>query len=126
HIAHARPVFRSEDWNHYKTVNEKFAASVLDEVDTEDPVILVQDYHFALLPRLIRQRLPRATILMFWHIPWPNSEHFAICPWREDLLQGMLGASILGFHTQFHCNNFLDSVDRFLEARVDRDQHAVI
>ena len=126
HIAHARPIFRTEDWNHYRDVNEKFAAAVCDEVDSEDPVILVQDYHFALAPLLIRKRLPRATILMFWHIPWPNSEHFGICPFREQLIEGMLGASILGFHTQFHCNNFLESVDRFLESRIDRDQHAVI
>jgi trehalose 6-phosphate synthase len=63
---------------------------------------------------------------MFWHIPWPNSERLGICPWREELLEGMLGASILGFHTQFHCNNFIDSVDRFLEARIDRERNAVI
>ena len=86
----------------------------------------MQDYHFALAPRLIRERLPRATIITFWHIPWPNSERFGICPWRKELLEGMLGASILGFHTQLHCNNFVDSVDRFLEARIDREQNAVV
>jgi trehalose 6-phosphate synthase len=89
-------------------------------------VVLVQDYHFALVPRLIRERLPRATVIMFWHIPWPNPERWGICPWREDLLEGMLGASILGFHTQFHCNNFIEAVDRFLEARIDREQNAVV
>ena len=99
---------------------------VCEEVDSDDPIVLVQDYHFALAPRLIRERLPRATIIMFWHIPWPNAERFGICPWREELLEGMLGASILGFHTQLHCNNFLDSVDRFLEARIDREQNAVV
>jgi trehalose 6-phosphate synthase len=99
---------------------------VCEEVASEDPVVLVQDYHFALAPRLIRQRLPRATVIMFWHIPWPNSERLGICPWREELLEGMLGASILGFHTRFHCNNLIDSVDRFLEARIDREQSAVI
>ena len=88
---------------------------------TTDPVVLVQDYHFALLPRMIRDRLPSATIITFWHIPWPNPEAFAICPWRAELLDGLLGSSILGFHTQFHCNNFLDTVDRMLEARVDRE-----
>ena len=81
----------------------------------------MQDYHFALLPRLIRNRLPKATIITFWHIPWPNPEAFAICPWRQELLDGLLGSSILGFHTQFHCNNFLDTVDRLLESRVDRE-----
>jgi trehalose 6-phosphate synthase len=126
HIADTRPVFRSQDWSHYQAVNRKFADALCDEVDSEDPIVLVQDYHFALAPRLIRERLPRATVIMFWHIPWPNSERLGICPWRESLLEGMLGASILGFHTQFHCNNFVDSVDRFLEARIDREQHAVV
>jgi len=126
HIADTRPIFRAEDWRHYREVNQKFADAVCDEVEGDDPVILVQDYHFALAPRMIRERLPRATIITFWHIPWPNSERFGICPWRVELLEGMLGASILGFHTQAHCNNFLDAVDRFLEARLDREQNAVV
>jgi trehalose 6-phosphate synthase len=126
HVAHARPTFRTEDWHYYKTVNEKFADAACEEVDSEDPIILVQDYHFALVPRLIRERLPQAAVLMFWHIPWPNSERFGICPWRKELLQGMLGNSIIGFHTQFHCNNFMECVDRFLECRVDREQNAVV
>jgi trehalose 6-phosphate synthase len=126
HIAHTRPTFRSEDWAHYQRVNEKFADAVLSEVDSVDPIILVQDYHFALAPRMIRERLPRATILTFWHIPWPNSERFGICPFTNEILDGLLGSSIVGFHTQFHCNNFVDSVDRFLEARIDREQQAVV
>jgi trehalose 6-phosphate synthase len=126
HIADARPIFRSEDWKQYQRVNEKFAEAVCTEVDSKDPIVLVQDYHFALAPRLIRERLPRATIIMFWHIPWPNSQRFGICPWRNELLQGMLGASIVGFHTQFDCNNFVDSVDCFLESRIDREQNAVV
>jgi trehalose 6-phosphate synthase len=126
HIAHTRPIFRGEDWRHYQDVNRKFAEAVAEEVDTDDPIVLVQDYHFALLPRMLRERLPRATVLTFWHIPWPNSEQFGICPWRDELLAGLLGSSILGFHTQFHCNNFIDGVDRFLEARIDREQNAVV
>jgi trehalose 6-phosphate synthase len=125
HIAHVRPDFRSEDWKYYQSVNQKFADAVCEEVVGDDPIVLVQDYHFAVLPRLVRERLPRATVIMFWHIPWPNSQRFGICPWRKELLEGMLGASILGFHTQSDCNSFLDSVDRFLEARIDRDQNAV-
>src|SRR5437868_810562 len=125
HIAHVRPTFRSSDWDHYGKVNAKFAAAVAAESKTPDPIVLVQDYHFALLPQMIRERLPAATIITFWHIPWPNPEAFAICPWRDELLQGLLGSSILGFHTQFHCNNFLDTVDRLLEARVDREMFTV-
>jgi trehalose 6-phosphate synthase len=126
HVAHARPTFRAEDWRHYQAVNRKFADAVCQEVDTDDPVILVQDYHFALVPRLLRERLPRATILTFWHIPWPNAEQISICPWHVELVEGLLGSSILGFHTQFHCNNFLEAADRFLEARIDREDFAVI
>jgi trehalose 6-phosphate synthase len=126
HVAHARPTFRSDDWKQYQIVNERFAEAVGEEVDSDDPIVLVQDYHFALAPRLIRDRLPRATMIMFWHIPWPNAQRFGICPWPKELLEGMLGASILGFHTRGDCNNFLDCVDRFLEARIDREQNAVV
>ena len=125
HIAHTRPSFRAPDWEHYQTVNRRFADVVADEARTDDPIVLVQDYHFALLPRMVRERLPRATIIAFWHIPWPNPEAFGILPWREEVLDGMLGSSILGFHTQFHCNNFMDTVDRTLEARVDREAFTV-
>jgi trehalose 6-phosphate synthase len=126
HIAHVRPTFRANDWEQYKRVNRKFANAVIEEASSPDPVILIQDYHFALLPRMIRESLPGATIITFWHIPWPNPEAFGICPWREELLEGLLGSSILGFHTQFHCNNFVDTVDRLVEARVDRETFTVI
>jgi trehalose 6-phosphate synthase len=126
HIAHTRPQFRAGDFTHYQAVNRRFADAVVAEADSEDPIILVQDYHFALAPRMIRERLPRATIITFWHIPWPNCERFGICPWREQLIEGMLGSSILGFHTQLHCNNFVEAVDRFMEARIDREQNAVV
>jgi len=121
HIAHVRPVFRASDWKAYVEVNRRFARAVADESKTANPIVLVQDYHFALLPRMIRELLPAAIVITFWHIPWPNPESFAICPWRAELLDGLLGSSILGFHTQFHCNNFVDTVDRMLEARVDRE-----
>ncbi len=120
-----RPTFRRSDWEHYAKVNRAFAQVVVQEANSPDPIVLVQDYHFALLPRMIQEALPSATIISFWHIPWPNPEAFAICPWREELLDGLLGSSILGFHTQFHCNNFFDTVDRVLEARVDREMFTV-
>jgi trehalose 6-phosphate synthase len=126
HIAHTRPVFRAEDWRQYERVNRRFAEAVCEEVDGPDPIVLVQDYHYALAPRMIRERLPRATIISFWHIPWPNAERFGICPWANELLEGMLGSSIVGFHTQLFCNNFVDAVDRFLEARLDRERQSVV
>ncbi|MEO8661189.1 MAG: trehalose-6-phosphate synthase [Bryobacteraceae bacterium] len=126
HVAHTRPSFRTEDWRQYRAVNQKFANAVASEVDSIDPIVLVQDYHFALAPAMIRKHSPAATVIMFWHIPWPNAERMGICPWRDELLRGLLGSSILGFQTQLHCNNFLDSVDRYLETRIDREQNAVV
>jgi len=126
HVAHARPVFRSEDWRQYQLVNQRFADAVCDEADSDDPIVLVQDYHFALVPAMVRKRLPAATVIVFWHIPWPNAERMGICPWRNELLAGLLGSSIVGFHTQLHCNNFLDSVDRYLETRIDHEHNAVV
>jgi trehalose 6-phosphate synthase len=126
HIAHARPEFRANDWLQYERVNRRFADAVCEEVEGPDPVVLVQDYHFALAPRMIRERLPRATIITFWHVPWPNAERFGICPWEREILEGLLGSSILGFHTQQHCNNFVEAVDRYLESRIDRERQAVI
>ncbi|NLH80547.1 MAG: trehalose-6-phosphate synthase, partial [Phyllobacteriaceae bacterium] len=125
HIAFVRPTFREADWKRYRAVNEKFAEVVAAEATTEDPIVLVQDYHFALLPRMIRRRLPKATIVTFWHIPWPNAETFGICPWREEIIDGLLGSSILGFHTRQHCNNFLEATDRFMESRIDREHDSV-
>jgi trehalose 6-phosphate synthase len=125
HIAFTRPVFRESDWRTYRAVNERFAEAVVAEAKTPDPIILVQDYHFGLLPRMVRERLPNATIITFWHIPWPNSETFGIFPWKEELIHGLLGSSIIGFHTQFHCNNFLETVDRFVESRIDREHESV-
>ncbi len=126
HIVHARPVFRPEDWTDYAGVNRKFAEAVLEEMaGTEAPVILIQDYHFALLPRLLKEERPDARIAIFWHIPWPNPEAFGICPWQPEILQGMLRADLIGFHTQFHCNNFLETVDRAIESRIDWEHFSV-
>jgi trehalose 6-phosphate synthase len=125
HIAHVRPVFRASDWAQYVIVNRRFADAVIKEARTDNPVVLVQDYHFALLPRMVREALPKATIITFWHIPWPNPESFGICPWREEILEGLLGSTILGFHTPFHCKNFLETVDRYLETRIEHEASTI-
>jgi trehalose 6-phosphate synthase len=126
HIVHNRPLFRPEDWAQYRAVNEKFAAAVLEEIaGTESPMVLIQDYHFALLPGLIKRERPDARTAIFWHIPWPNFEAFSICPWQDELLLGMLGADLIGFHTQYYCNNFLDTVERAIEARIDWERFSV-
>ncbi len=125
HLAYVRPAFRLEDWQQYQAVNARFAEVVQGEARGKSPVVFIQDYHFALLPRLVRTRLPRATILLFWHIPWPNDETFGVCPWREELLRGLLDCDILGFHTLQHCQNFLATVDRYMEAQIDREHMTV-
>jgi alpha,alpha-trehalose-phosphate synthase [UDP-forming] len=126
HIAHARPIFRAEDWKYYQAVNLKFAAALLEEIRNVDkPIVLVQDYHFALLPRLIKEKRPEARVAIFWHIPWPNPEAFDISPWRRELVDGLLGADLIGFHIQSHCNNFLQTVDRVVESLVDWEHFSV-
>ena len=125
HAAHVRPVFRESDWRRYRAVNRRFAEAVVAEARSDDPIVLVQDYHFALLPAMLRERLPRATIITFWHIPWPSPESFGICPWSQELLRGMIGSTILGFHTKHHCRNFMETVDRQLEARIEHEHDTI-
>lgn len=126
HIAHTRPIFRANDWKQYQAVNRKFADALLQEMeDTANPVVLVQDYHFALLPRMIKQKRPDARVAIFWHIPWPNPEAFSICPWQRELVDGLLGADLIGFHIQSHCNNFLHTTDRVVESRIDWEHFSV-
>jgi trehalose 6-phosphate synthase/phosphatase len=125
HLAYVRPAFRPNDWRTYEEVNAKFADVVAVEANTANPVVLIQDFHFALLPRLIRVKIPRATIVLFWHIPWPNAETFGVCPWKREILLHMLSADILGFHTRYHCQNFLDTLDRFVECQIDRESMTV-
>src|SRR6266850_1825140 len=126
HIAHTRPIFRPEDWLQYQKINRRFADAVLQEMEgTESPILLAQDYHFALLPRMVKEARPDARVAIFWHIPWPNAEVFGICPWQRELVDGLLGADLIGFHIQSHCNNFLETVDRALEALTEWDRFAV-
>lgn len=77
------------------------------------------------LAKMIKERLPKATVITFWHIPFPNPEVFGVCSWREDIIDGLLGSSILGFHTKFHCHNFMDAVERFMEARIDKETSTI-
>ena len=127
HIVHERPRFRAADWQQYRLVNERFARALLEEMEkADDPIVLVQDYHFALLPWMVKEARPDARIALFWHIPWPNFEAFGICPWQEEILLGILGADLVGFHTQFYCNNFLETVERTIEGRVEWDRFTVV
>ena len=125
HIAYQRPLFRESDWKQYEAVNQAFADAVVEEIGGERALVFIQDYHFALLSKLIKQKVPGAIVCQFWHIPWPNSEAFRICPWTREVLEGMLGNDLLAFHTQHHCNNFIDSIDREIESRIDRETFSI-
>ncbi|HXV13587.1 MAG TPA: trehalose-6-phosphate synthase, partial [Candidatus Krumholzibacteria bacterium] len=125
HLAHERPIFRVADWDQYVRVNRRFADTVLDEAGASGAVVLVQDYHLALVPRMLKEAHPELRVGIFWHIPWPNPEAFRICPWGVPILDGMLGADLVGFQLQQYANNFLDTVDRMLESRIDRDHFTV-
>jgi trehalose-6-phosphate synthase len=128
HLAHTQPSFRATDWLAYQAVNETFARAAVEEASGEgsaDRLLLIQDYHFALVPKLVREQAPHVVTSLFWHIPWPNAEVAGICPWKEAILEGMLGADIIGFHTQQYCLNFLDTVQRYLECRVDLETMSV-
>ena len=112
HMVHVRPVLSAADWKHYKDVNQKFANAVVHEARGADPVVLVQDYHLALVPGLVRQKLPRATIISFWHIPWPHPEQMSMCPWLPEILDGLLGSDIVGMQTPQHVRNFVELTKR--------------
>ena len=126
HMTHTRPIFRDSDWQTYKKVNQKFADAVLEELPASRPFIFIQDYHFTLLAKMIKEKRPDVIIALFWHIPWPNPEVFSICPYQHEILDGMLSCDLVGFHVQFHCNNFLDTANRLLECRVDTEKFSIV
>lgn len=126
HVTHTRPIFRESDWQMYKKVNQIFANNVIEELPANNPFVFIQDYHFTLLPQMIKKKRPDAIIALFWHIPWPNPEVFAICPYQQEILNGMLACDIVGFHVQFHCNNFLDTANRLIECRVDTEKFSIV
>ena len=126
HITHTRPIFRETDWQEYRRVNQKFADAVIEDLPANNPFVFIQDYHFTLLGKMIKEKRPDATIALFWHIPWPNPEVFSICPYYKEILEGMLGCDLIGFHVQYHCNNFMDTANRLLESRVDNEKFSVV
>lgn len=127
HMVFTRPIFNPKHWAIYRQVNEIFAQAILDEAGGEPAFVFIQDYHFGLLPRILKDRNPGNLIVAhFWHIPWPNPEAFQTFPWKEELLDGLLGNDLLGFHLRYHCKNFLDCIDRTLEAKVDYERQEVM
>ena len=126
HVVYQRPVFEEVHWRAYQEVNARFADAIAEEIAGQRAFVFIQDYHLALLSRMIKERCPDVITAQFWHIPWPNPEVFRICPWQQQILEGLLGNDVLGFHLRYHCMNFVDTVARVLEARVDSERLAVI
>ncbi len=126
HMTHTRPIFRESDWQMYQEVNQKFADSVLAELPANNPFVFIQDYHFTLLAKMVKEKRPDTKIALFWHIPWPNPEVFSTCPYQEQILEGMLACDLVGFHVQSHCNNFLETANKLLESRVDTEKFSIV
>lgn len=126
HITFTRPIFSQEDWEIYKRVNKIFSQVVYEEVKEKEALVFIQDYHLALLPRLLKEMAPHLVIGHFWHIPFPTYELFRICPQAKELLDGLLGNDILGFHIQSYCHNFLDAAKIFLKAEVNYETSTIL
>ncbi|MFH0754776.1 MAG: trehalose-6-phosphate synthase [Candidatus Omnitrophota bacterium] len=126
HITHTRPIFNDKDWDTYQKVNQKFADAVIEELPAGPAFVFIQDYHFMLLPSMIKARRPDVIVALFWHIPWPNPEVFSVCPYQKQILNGMLACDLIGFHVQYHCNNFLETANRLLECRVDTEKFSIV
>jgi trehalose 6-phosphate synthase len=125
HQVFTRPMFNPKHWPIYREVNEHFAEAVFQEASQRPAFVFVQDYHFGLMPRMLKEGNSNLIVAQFWHIPWPNPEIFQTFPWKEELLDGLLGNDLLGFHLRYHCQNFLDTVDRTLEAKVDYERFEI-
>ncbi len=114
HNAFTKPVFREAHWAAYQAVNRKFADAVARVVGRREATVFIQDYHFALLSQLVRDRCPQAICAQFWHIPWPLEGVFRVCPWRREILDGLLGNDVLGFHAPAYSERFIDGAARQL------------
>lgn len=125
HVTFTPPRFSPRDWEQYRAVNRLYADAVLQEAGDRPTFVFIQDYHFALLPRMLKEANPKLVVAQFWHIPWPNKEVFRVFPWKEELIDGLLGNDLLGFHIRYHCQNFLDTADRVIESRVDVERFEV-
>ncbi|MFA5995313.1 MAG: trehalose-6-phosphate synthase [Patescibacteria group bacterium] len=125
HCVFVKPIFRTSWWKTYVNINKRFAQIILDEIKDDNAFIWINDYHFALLPKMLRKKRPKLNIGIFWHIPWPTSEIFRICPWRKEILEGLLGANFVGFHRRYHVENFMDCLRQELGIQIDKSSSTV-
>ena len=117
HQAHVRPVFRAEDWDAYQEVNRMFADAVAAEA-MPDSAVFLNDYHLSLVAGPLRRARPQLKTALFWHIPWPDVDRLRICPWRREILEGLLSNDLLAFQLPRDQRNFFNSVTEELGASV--------
>jgi trehalose 6-phosphate synthase len=122
HIVHVPPHFRSEDWTAYRAVNERFAEAVADELRPDTTSVFIQDYHLALVAGALRARAPLVRTALFWHIPWPHPDRLRMCPWRAEIMKGLLANDLLAFQLERDRRNFVLCVRDELHATVDKSR----
>jgi trehalose-6-phosphate synthase/Kef-type K+ transport system membrane component KefB len=125
HQVDVRPKFRSSDWAAYRAVNARFAAAIDQELPSSDTPVFIQDYHLAVVAPYLRERRPTATTALFWHIPWPYPDRLRICPWRREILAGLLANDLLAFQVERDRRNFLLALEEELQAEVEADGSSV-
>jgi len=125
HTVYVRPKFDSSAWKQYKKINRRFAEAILEEIGDRKAFVWFQDFHLSLAPAMVKETRRDVVTAHFWHIPWPQNETFRACPWKNEILEGLLANDLIGFHTRYHCNNFLETVDRNIEAKTDRAEYSV-
>ena len=125
HVVDVRPKFRAEDWAAYQDINGRFAAAVHTELGPSTAPVFIQDYHLALVAPNLRAVRSDARTALFWHIPWPYPDRLRICPWRRELLAGLLGNDLLAFQLERDRDNFVRAVEEELQAEVETESSRV-
>ncbi len=118
HVAHIRPVFRTEDWEAYRDVNRRFAAAAAEESRTAGDTVFINDYHMALVAEELKALRPGIRTAIFWHIPWPHADRIRMCPWRREIMTGLLANDLVAFQLDRDRRNFLTCCRDEFQARV--------
>ena len=125
HVVDVRPKFRSEDWEAYQDINARFAAAIHAEIGATESPVFIQDYHLALVAPALRVLRPDTRTALFWHIPWPYPDRLRICPWRRELVAGLLANDLLAFQVERDRRNFLLAAEEELDAEVELESSRV-
>jgi len=125
HVVDVRPKFRTEDWDAYQDINARFARAIHSELGATESPVFIQDYHLALVAPALRALRPDTRTALFWHIPWPYPDRLRICPWRRELVAGLLANDLLAFQVERDRRNFLMAAEEELNAEVELESSRV-